>query len=342
MISNTIVELDVTGKLPMQGANSQTYLGYDEKLDRDVVIKEIKDSTSSSVTDYFNEARLACLAQHNLVMPIYYVGFDSSTSVARIVTPYYSNGCLQSEVNTLLSSHKLLSIKQVMTYGIDIAQGVTYLHSCKILHLDIKPSNIIISNTRKPIITDFGQSKIIGSNKRLKMYPKCIAPENFSNKASKKTDIYQFGLLLYRLCNENLMLQQQKKYEKNMQLFHSDVTQGLFPDRGKYNFHVPNSLITIINKCLEVDPTKRYLNFRDVSKALSEAAGYDLNLDFSNNKMCGKVNDREYTFSYNIKEENSIDLNVSLDDLVQPRMSKHGVTEPQLRSAIKETIQNLG
>ena len=341
-----MVECKKINDFPVQGANSHAYLASDVNLDRDVAVKDIKNSsiTSKSVEEYFNEARIAAFAKHPLVIPVYYAGFDSGSGIARVVTPYYKNGCMHAYINRLLSVNKLMSIKEVITKGIEIAQGVNHLHSLGILHLDIKPSNIIISDDDKIIVTDFGQSKLLNGEEfvtGIRLYCKNLSPETLQGIADKKTDIYQFGLLLYRFCNENLFQEQFSIYHSQQQL-DKDIKDGKFPNRNDFNLHVPNSLIKIIKKCLNSDPKDRYEDFYDIINDLCSSDGYDLQLIVDESKMIGEKNEKKYVIDCQCdsssKRYNTI---VKINGRNKNEFAKEQLTENQLRNNVKKAIMSI-
>ena len=346
MISITMVECEKIQDFPVQGANSQAYLATDKSLCRNVAVKDINNSSISdaNVEEYFDEARIASLAKHPLVMPIYYAGFDSESGIARVVTPYYENGCMHAYINGLLNSGKLMSVKEVVLKSLEIAQGLNHLHSLGILHLDIKPSNIILSNDDKIIVTDFGQSKLLNGEEfvtDIRLYCKNLSPETLENIADKRTDIYQFGLLLYRMCNENLFQDQMSEFSSLDEL-KENIKDGSFPERSLNNPHIPNSLIKIITKCLHIDPAERYADFFEVIDALSASDGYDLHLEVDKMEMNGTKNEKNYSIEYDIDESNGrYDTVFKVSGRRKNLFCKTNLTEYQLRNTIKKAVASV-
>lgn len=346
MISITMVECERIMDFPVQGANSHAYLATDTNLEREVAVKDIKNSTitGKTIEEYFHEARIAALAKHPLVMPVYYAGFDSKTGIARVVTPYFKNGCMHAYIDSLLSNQKVMSVKEVVTKGIEIAQGINHLHSLGILHLDIKPSNIIISDDGKIIVTDFGQSKLLNGDEfvdGIRLYCKNLSPETLGGIADRRTDIYQFGLLLYRMCNENIFQQQFSTY-KTIDQLNSDISDGVFPDRQRINPHVPKALIGIMKKCLEIDSAERYSDFFEVMDDLCSLDAYDLDLDFKSNKMTGIKNGKSYNIEYIINGKNQrYDTTVKINGRKKTAFCKTNLTDNQFRNNVKKTIDSI-
>lgn len=91
----------------------------------------------------------------------------------------------------------------------DIAKGLAYLHdecSQKIIHLDIKPHNILLDENFNAKISDFGLSKLIEKDKskvvtRMRGTPGYLAPEWLRSVITEKVDVYAFGIVLLEvLC----------------------------------------------------------------------------------------------------------------------------------------------
>ncbi len=348
MISTTLVECEPILDFPVQGANSHAYLANDPNLKREIAVKDIRNSSikKRQVDDYFQEARIAALATHPLVMQVYYVGFDETNGIARVVTPYYPNGCMQTRINNLLGSNKLLSIKEIISRAIEIGQGLNHLHSLGILHLDIKPSNLILSNDGKTIVTDFGQSKLLNGSQfatDLRLYHKNMTPEFLQHGvADYRSDVYQFGLLLYRLCNENILNNLLRRYSHVDEL-KRDILAGSFPDRGRFNVHVPNALIKLIRTCLDVDPANRFPDFYTVINELCSIEGYDLDLDLTSKVMLGNKNGKAYSVEYT--KDNTTDrfsVVFKVNGRRKSSFCKANMTEYQLRNTIKKGIAGGG
>ncbi|MDT0172335.1 protein kinase, partial [Exiguobacterium sp. BRG2] len=150
----------------------------------------------------------------------------------------------------------------------------------KILHLDIKPTNILIDNSGKAVITDFGLSKYLRTDDSViqkKAYIPHVVPEMFSTEErTVLTDIYGVGLTLYRMVNgeENFKEQYDEISTSNSIDFKNIILSGKFPDRKSYLPHVPQSIRKIINKALNIDPTKRYFNVLSLLNDLSKVNSF--------------------------------------------------------------------
>lgn len=109
-----------------------------------------------------------------------------------------------------------LSLKEVIRLAQGVLNGLHHIHIKNYLHLDIKPSNILFSDTDEPMIADFGQSGLLNQNGVLNPPPMYIfgfPPEVFQNIVTIESDIYLMGVTLYRAINGDIIFNDQKYSE---------------------------------------------------------------------------------------------------------------------------------
>lgn len=257
------------------GENSEVYVAHDEHLDAELVVKQVK-------TDGFNEelylleAQLLYKSVHPNVVQVLYACKD--TQHIYIAMPYYRRGSLHQIVET-----EGLTCRQLIRYSIQFLSGLNNIHSKGLLHFDIKPDNILISDTNEALLSDFGFAKNMDDDGfaspdatyRLHLPPESAETRDFNNSA----DIYQVGLTLYRLLVGLESLKQQRdSYANGAELARSQRMET-YPDLAQVPRHVPKKLKTIIKKCLRYDPDARYQSVMDLLNDLSSIE--DLGLDWS-------------------------------------------------------------
>lgn len=275
-----ITSLDFERKFDVsngQGKNSEVFVAWDPQLNMDIVIKQVDKSDFGDPDAYFNEARILNTASHPNVVPINYATYDND--YIYLGMPYYKNGSLES-----LISARYLTVREIVKYGLEFLSGVHYIHTKNLLHLDVKPTNILITDSDVAVLTDFGLTKYVdtaGFASPEKIYGKHIPPEAFiTNKADVLFDIYQCGLTLYRMCNGN------EDFQKQWDLITDKATairQGKFPDRTKFLPHIPTQLRRVVTTALKVDGTDRYNTILDMINALSKIdKGLDWNYNILN------------------------------------------------------------
>ncbi|CAK9196404.1 unnamed protein product, partial [Sphagnum troendelagicum] len=190
-----------------KGAFGEVYLGCWK--DTKIAIKVLKRSGShneGAKKSFISEVRTLGLIQHiNLVRLL---GYCIKGLKHMLVYEYISNSFLDKWID----EDNLLDWDRRMCIIIGVAQGLARLHKCNpiIVHLDIKPQNILLDQDYTPKLADFGLSKILnGKDEDIRLASTStpgtfgyIAPEiPKKNQASTKSDVYSFGVLLIQLLN---------------------------------------------------------------------------------------------------------------------------------------------
>ena len=144
-------------------------------------------------------------------METYYAHIKMNDDFYFCVLEYGKNGDLEYFIRHLLK-RVIISETAVNYFGRQILDGLEYLHKkCKIVHMDIKPGNILIDSSLSAKIADFSVScsygnfepenmvkfPFVGTGKF--MAPEIMAKNNMKIKDSEKIDIYSFGVTLYCL-----------------------------------------------------------------------------------------------------------------------------------------------
>lgn len=282
-IISTRLNLQFLGPLNDEGKNSTVMKAHDNQLDAVFIVKQIQKSSINNLDEYFNEAKIIYAVKHPNVVEIQHSTFDND--YIYLTMPYYQNGSLESAMNK-----KHLTVREILGVALDILSGLHYIHSKGLLHLDLKPTNILFANNGNALITDFGLSRYIneyGFATQTYLYQAHLAPESFSTiEKTVHYDIYAVGLILYRMCNGNDNFDQQYGVFSDPLTFKEHVQKGLFPNRKYFLPQIPSKLKAIIKKALEIDLSKRYNNCIEFMNALSSVSNESL--------------DWQYTFDKNI------------------------------------------
>ncbi|XP_006348915.1 G-type lectin S-receptor-like serine/threonine-protein kinase SD2-5 [Solanum tuberosum] len=268
---------------------------------------QVKDS-------FLTEVKILGSIHHvNLVKLI---GFCGEKSESFLIYEYMINGSLdrwispENEENGL----KWHTRKRIIS---DIAKGLAYLHedcSHKIIHLDIKPQNILLDQYFNAKISDFGLSKLIEKDiskvvTRMRGTPGYLAPEWLSSVITEKVDVYAFGIVLLEILCGRKNLDWSQADEEDVHLlsvFRRKAEQDQLMDmvdKNNEDMQIHREEVTemmsIAAWCLQGDFAKRP-SMSLVVKVLEGLVTVETNLDY-NFKNVAKVEagnkQREATFS---------------------------------------------
>lgn len=302
------VQFELGEEIGSEGKNSQVYRANDPQLGAELVIKRMLKTSLSSVDQYFSEATLLYQSSHSNIVPIHYACQDSDSIF--LAMPYYSNGSLKSRMND-----GFLTVRDIVKYATQVLSGLQNIHSKRLIHFDVKPDNILISDRGEALISDFGlakQTSFGGVAQQDRIYNKMVPPEAFrTDTFTSQFDIYQMGLTLHRMCvgDSSFYSNFQNYFENgtlNRDSFRHAVVNGHFPDKTGYPEHIPARLVTCIAGCLKNSLAERLKSAVDV---INEFAAID-----------GKLLDWQYEVSGGVRawtksvQEATIRLQVN-DDL---------------------------
>ncbi|PIA47725.1 hypothetical protein AQUCO_01400372v1 [Aquilegia coerulea] len=182
-----------------------------------VAVKILKKSKQIE-KQFMNEvATIGNVHHHNLVVML---GYCADGNTRALVYEFMENGSLDKYIySTKKEEHSKLSPRQIYNIALETARGILYLHQgCrnKILHCDIKPSNVLLDSKLSAKVADFGLARMIDKDHshvsltRAQGTPGYGAPEmwlkNFG-PVTAKSDVYSFGMLLLE------MVGRRKNYE---------------------------------------------------------------------------------------------------------------------------------
>ncbi|WP_129640710.1 serine/threonine-protein kinase [Peristeroidobacter agariperforans] len=271
------VSFELRKNIGHEGKNSEVHLAYDPNLDAEIVIKRVLKS-ELDVPAYFSESQLLYKSGHPNVVPILYASEDADCIY--LAMPYFRRGSLNAAL-----SKRFLTVREVIRYATHFLAGLHNVHSKGLVHFDVKPDNILLTDRDEAVLSDFGLAKQLNLNgvaEQDRSYFKMQPPEFFNDQEfDARFDIYQVGVTLYRLINGNSMFYDQfgtygDQANFDFQQFRFDVINERFPDRAHHLEHVPARLRNVIKKCLKSDRSERYKSSTDVVSDLASIGGADL------------------------------------------------------------------
>ena len=257
------------------GAMSRTFIVRSAKLGNEWFLKYVPK----------NNGRLA--SEENILKHLNHPGLP------RIVDVFYGDGgtylvqalVAGTSLERLLRQITKISQHVLLEWFEQIAQALNYLHSMRpspILHLDLKPGNLMVTHDNRLVLVDFGISRRFGESAASSAVTvKYAAPEQFGGAFPKKyanilgerfgrlpagfghravdarTDIYSLGVIMYELATGQMPTQKNVKTLKK---------------------HVSSELYAVIAKCLDLDPAKRYPSAEKLLADLQKAKGANVKM----------------------------------------------------------------
>lgn len=194
---------EILGELG-RGGMGVVYKGLQKGLDRLVSIKVILSSrlvSRQNVVRFRKEAKAAASVRHPNIVGIY--DADNVLGQHYIAMEYIEGESLAKRLR-----RKPLLLQDSLQIVSDVARAIAYLHSQEIVHLDLKPSNILIDREGKPYVTDFGLARGLGTRRGGKNLdtasgtPCYMAPEQARSdewEIGPLSDVYGIGTILYEL-----------------------------------------------------------------------------------------------------------------------------------------------
>ncbi|XP_057813398.2 probable LRR receptor-like serine/threonine-protein kinase At1g67720 isoform X2 [Cryptomeria japonica] len=174
----------------------------------DVAIKLLSSSSKQGLAEFLNEINLLSRVNHRNLVSL--IGYCNDSKELMLVYEHLCGGSLKDHLYGSLSNISTLDWKTRLRVALDAAQGLEYLHvSCtpKIVHRDVKSSNILLDTNMRAKLADFGLSKIIGDDvisshitTTVKGTVGYLDPEYFyTNKLTERSDVYSFGVVLLEM-----------------------------------------------------------------------------------------------------------------------------------------------
>jgi serine/threonine protein kinase len=252
-----------------EGGMATVYKAYDTRLERNVAVKVIRvDQFAPTLLDnilkrFDGEAKVvASLIHPNIVGVIDYGEFEGSPYM---VMPYLPGGSLVQRLGQPLPWQE--AIKLVLP----IAEALDYAHNQNIIHRDVKPSNILLTQRGQPMLTDFGIAKILESEAAKNLTgtgmgigtPEYMAPEQWTGKACLQSDLYSLGVVLYELVTGK------KPYTADTPaaIMLKQANDPL-PRPRQFVSNLPEAFEKVLFKALAKRPEDRYQNMSEFVVAL--------------------------------------------------------------------------
>jgi eukaryotic-like serine/threonine-protein kinase len=251
------------------GGMSTVFMATDAVLERPVAVKLLAEHLADDeafVARFRREALSAARLQHPNIVQVFDSGEDPESGRHYIVMEYVDGPSCAD----LLREHKRLEVDQTVEVVRDACHGLDYAHRAGVVHRDVKPGNLLISNeTGITKLADFGIAKAaeqtritqVGSVLGTAAY---LSPEQArGEEAGPASDIYSLGVCAYQFLTGRLP----HEYSSLTELALKQQEDLVEPIRD-FRPEVPRELDDAIRLCLERDPGSRYRSGLELAEAL--------------------------------------------------------------------------
>lgn len=257
-----------------RGGMADVWSARDTRLNRMVAIKTIAHGLSpdvDSVEMFKQEAQTIARMEHPHILPIY--DFGEFEGQLYIVMRFVAGGSLEDMLR-----RGPLSVEETLRMGRAIAEALEYAHSNKVVHLDLKPPNVLLDNRQSPYLADFGLATVMdlegkasnpGSGTLLYMAPEQMTSDVVDHHA----DIYSFCIVLFH------MLTGQLPFQGAIPMAIKQVQgRGELPNVTELNASLPTFLNDILKRGTSIEISRRPETVTaildEITQMLASSTGY--------------------------------------------------------------------
>lgn len=283
--------------LLVEGGAKRIYKVYDTHAGRWVVMAmPIRAETLEAKETFLREALMVSKLQHPAILPVHEVGVSASGM------PYYVRQFLEGDTlhDMMKKSDRKVPLDRLVSIFLRVCDAVKYAHSCGVLHLDIKPENVLVGLHGRVYLIDWGMARVLPSKAKevqsdfdpdmlnnvrysgtVQGTPGFMAPEQIrqTGRWNEQTDVYGLGALLYFILTQRSPVFGTRDH----QLEQTVRGQVIRPHVRVAKRGIPRSLSAIAMRAASLEPVDRYasvselrddiIRYREGFAPLAERAG---------------------------------------------------------------------
>jgi len=250
------------------GGMATVYRAYDTRLERDVAIKVVRkesippEQLERILKRFEREAKALAKFIHPHIVPVH--DYGDYQGAPYLVMAYLPGGTLKEQIG------KPMPAAQALACVIPIADALSYAHKRGIIHRDVKPSNILVTEEGVMMLSDFGIARLLEeSTTQLTATgmgvgtPEYMAPEQWQGQAVAASDQYALGVVLFELLTGQRPFSADTPFAVALKVMNeplprpSDLAQG-----------IPPALERLLFKALARNPQERFEDMAALHNAL--------------------------------------------------------------------------
>jgi eukaryotic-like serine/threonine-protein kinase len=245
-----------------QGGMGAVYQARDRELDRGVALKVIRADMASNpqiLRRFKQELILARQISHRNVIRIFDLG---QAEGIRFITMEYIEG---EDLQSVLRRKKKLEPVEAANIMAQVCRALEAAHAEGVIHRDLKPQNIMLDKSGRAYVMDFGIARLVQAAGMTQTGALIGTPDYMSPEQAKglpldaRSDLFTFGIIFYEILSGEAP-------------FNADTTMGKLWKRTteparpveELDKAIPQPLSDIVEKCLEIDPQKRFASASEV------------------------------------------------------------------------------
>lgn len=252
-----------------QGGMATVYTARARSLDTTVAIKVLSPRLAqdpSFLERFHAEATNIAALHHPNIIEVHHFGVENG--IAYIAMRYVSGGTLKERLQLVGGQMNLSSAARLTS---QVASALNYAHERGLVHLDVKPGNVLLGSADWPLLSDFGIMRIAGDARqdghRVAGTPAYMSPEQWQGgDVDGRSDQYSLGIMFYELVTGRRPFAGETSVELKEQ--HIDVAP---PRPREINPGIPGPVEEVMLRALEKRPEDRFPTIGEFGTALVDA-----------------------------------------------------------------------
>ncbi len=265
-------------KLLGKGAMGAVFIGYQATLKRQVAVKILPKSLTSSTRAqnmFRDEAETVGILAHPNIVPVYEMGETSDFffQVMQLVVGHDLRTIIAKARKHPVPTKRILPVSETIQYICQILDALGYAHEEGVFHQDIKPANILIDDRfKRPLVADFGIARTIwaeySSTQKIVGTPMYMSPEQASCGAiDGRTDIYSVGAILMEMTAGVLPIHKESLVDM-IKRKRNEPDTFFIARPSEINPSIDRDLEAIITKAIAAHPNNRFADCLEFKTSL--------------------------------------------------------------------------
>jgi serine/threonine protein kinase len=252
-----------------EGGMAAVYKAYQPAMDRYVAVKVLPRRLAGDpqfTARFQREAKILAKLLHPNILQVF--DYGQAEGFSYIVMPLVPGGTLKDSL-----VGKPLPLSRVLKIMTQIASALDFAHARKIVHRDVKPSNILIDESDNCLLTDFGLARMLEPVHQITATgvgigtPDYMSPEQgLGERLDNRSDIYSLGVVLYELLTGQVPYHAETPMAVILKHIHDPL-----PIPRSVNPAIPESVELVVLKAMAKAPRERFQTAGELLSALSHA-----------------------------------------------------------------------